>query len=111
MGLTAAAVVATLEFVFARKRQAVQWMINTVHHHNLLAGFGLHLLITTVLLMAAAIMVGPMHAKLLMAHLKTHVRTRRQAGCMQPLIYPELNCCAWQLKHDKAMHRKDHKSC
>ena len=68
MGLTAAAVVATLEFVFARKRQAVQWIISAVHHHSLLAGFGLHLLITTVLLMAAAMLVGTLHATLYMIH-------------------------------------------
>ena len=56
-GLTAATVVAILEFVFARKRQAVQWIIYAVHDHGLLAGFGLHLLITTCLLMAAALLV------------------------------------------------------
>ena len=64
MGLTAAAVVATLEFVFARKRQAVQWMITAVHQHSLLAGFGLHLVITTVLLMAAAMLVSVIDATL-----------------------------------------------
>ena len=57
-GLTAATVVAILEFVFARKRQAVQWMIYAVHKHGLLAGFGLHLLITTSLLMAGALLVS-----------------------------------------------------
>ena len=56
-GLTAASVVAILEFVFARKRQAVQWIMYAVHDHGLLAGFGLHLLITTCLLMAAALLV------------------------------------------------------
>jgi hypothetical protein len=56
-GLTAAACAATLEFVFARKQQAVQYMIDVVHHKTLYAAFGLHLLITTGLLMFAACLV------------------------------------------------------
>ena len=56
-GLTAAACAATLEFVFARKQQAVQHMIDVVHHQTLYAAFGLHLLITTALLMFAACLV------------------------------------------------------
>ena len=56
-GLTAAACAATLEFVFARKQQAVQYMIDVVHHQTLYAAFGLHLLITTALLMFAACLV------------------------------------------------------
>ena len=56
-GLTAAACAATLEFVFARKQQAVQYMIDVVHHQTLYAAFGLHLLITTGLLMFAACLV------------------------------------------------------
>lgn len=56
-GLTAAACAATLEFVFRRKQLAVQWMIDIAKHKALLAGFGLHLLITTSLLMFAACMV------------------------------------------------------
>lgn len=58
-GLTAAACAATLEFVFARKQQAVQYMIDVVHHQTLYAAFGLHLLITTGLLMFAACLVRP----------------------------------------------------
>ena len=57
-GLTAAACAATLEFVFRRKQLAVQWIIHIVKHKALLAGFGLHLLITTGLLMFAACMVS-----------------------------------------------------
>lgn len=57
-GLTAAACAATLEFVFRRKQLAVQWIIHVVKHKGLLAGFGLHLLITTGLLMFAACMVS-----------------------------------------------------
>ena len=56
-GLTAAACAATLEFVFARKQQAVQYMIDVIHHQTLYAAFGLHLLITTALLMFAACLV------------------------------------------------------
>lgn len=56
-GLTAAACAATLEFVFARKQQAVQYMLDVVHHKTLYAAFGLHLLITTGLLMFAACLV------------------------------------------------------
>ena len=58
-GLTAAAAAATLEFVFARKQQAVQYMIDVVRHSALWAAFGLHLLITTGLLMFAACLVKP----------------------------------------------------
>lgn len=57
-GLTAAACAATLEFVFRRKQMAVQWIIDIVKHKALLAGFGLHLLITTSLLMFAACLVS-----------------------------------------------------
>ena len=57
-GLTAAAAAATLEFVFARKQQAVQYMIDIVRHNALWAAFGLHLLITTGLLMFAACLVN-----------------------------------------------------
>lgn len=56
-GLTAAACAATLEFVFRRKQLAVQWIIGIVKHKTLLAAFGLHLLITTGLLMFAACLV------------------------------------------------------
>lgn len=60
-GLTAAAAAATLEFVFARKQQAVQYTIDVVRHSALWAAFGLHLLITTGLLMFAACLVNPPH--------------------------------------------------
>lgn len=56
-GLTAAAAAACLEFVFWRKQQAVQYMIDVVHHKTLLAAFGLHLLITSGLLVFAACLV------------------------------------------------------
>lgn len=56
-GLTAAATAGTLETVFALKQRAVQSIIDVVHHRTLLAAFGLHLGITTVLLMFAACLV------------------------------------------------------
>ena len=56
-GLTAAACAGTLEWFFYRKQLAVQWMIDVVRHKTLFAAFGLHLLITTSLLMFAACLV------------------------------------------------------
>lgn len=56
-GLTAAATAGTLETLFYRKQQAVQYMIDVVHHRTLFAAFGLHLLITTALLLFAACLV------------------------------------------------------
>ena len=57
-GLTAAATAGTLETLFYRKQQAVQYMIDVVHHRTLFAAFGLHLLITTALLLFAACLVS-----------------------------------------------------
>ena len=60
-GLTAAACAGTLEFVFYSKQLAVQYLIDIVKHKTLFAAFGLHLLITTALLMFAACLVGITH--------------------------------------------------
>ena len=56
-GLTAAAAAATLEVVFWRKQLAVQYIIDAVHQRTMFAAFGLHLLITTALLLFAACLV------------------------------------------------------
>ena len=82
-GLTAAACAATLEFVFWRKQLAVQWMINIVKHKALLAGFGLHLLITTSLLMFAACMVSARNTSfgLALSILISRAHTHWQQNC------------------------------
>ena len=56
-GLTAAATAGTLESMFGLKQRAIQYMIDMVHQKTLLAAFGVHLLITTVLLMFSACLV------------------------------------------------------
>ncbi len=82
-GLTAAAAAATLEFVFWRKQQAVQYVIDAVHHKTLFAAFGLHLLITTGLLMFAACLVWSISTHQACCHLSICIF---QAYLLFPLV-------------------------